>query len=569
MKVDALIAALSSAVAYPWLDPGSAVEVVQTHISVVFLVGREVFKVHKPVELGFLDFRTLQARRRDCEAELRVNASLAPGVYRGLAAVVRRAGGRVELEREGANADPKHVLEWAVWMRRLPDSATFASLLARGELGRPQLWSLVAELAGFYRAQAEQAAEPELERLGDVETIAANMRENFTQLDTLIEGARELRRRPPIDPDLLERLRRASEAVFARVRERLHARYEAGAIRDTHGDLRLDHIYALGYTGAEDRELVDEELLEACGRRELLIIDRIEFNQRFRWADPIADVAFLVMDLRAHGAWQLARCFADDFAAAGEDAAAVAELLPFYVGYRATVRAKVAAMAAAEPELGSQAQAAARDEAGARLRLALAELAKPRQRPCLVLVAGLPGTGKSMLARALREVGDFTWIRADEVRKRLAGLNPFAPAPADADGGSKVGEGLYTPEWSDKTYAACLDRAAQVCRAGGRALIDATFVDGHRRAAFVEAARTWGVPVHLLVVHAPPTVIRERLAARKGDPSDADWEVYEALRQRWSQVDLLMCPHSRVDASGSPGEVLADATRVLTRAGLL
>src|SRR5690606_3633840 len=189
---------------------------------------------------------------------------------------------------------------------------------------------------------------------------------------------------------------------------------------------------------------------------------------------------------------------------------------------------KVAALSAAEPGLDREARKRARAKAEARARLALVELARPRNRPCLVLIAGLPGSGKSVLARGLRETGNFAWIRADELRKRLAGLDPLA------SGRSEVGEGIYTPEWSDRTYAACLARAADVCQAGGRALVDATFVDGERREAFVEAAIAWGVPTQLLVVSAPPELIRERLAARENDPSDADWQVYQAARARWS-----------------------------------
>ena len=180
----------------------------------------------------------------------------------------------------------------------------------------------------------------------------------------------------------------------------------------------------------------------------------------------------------------------------------------------------------------------------------------------MLLVAGLPGTGKSMLARGLRETAGFAWIRTDEVRKRLAGLNPFSSQRGEVDGG------LYTKEWSDRTYAATLERAGEVCRAGGRALVDATFVDGERRKAFVEAAIAWGVPVHMLVVCAPPELVRERLAARKGDPSDADWAVYQALRAKWSPIDPLLCRFNQIDASGSPREMLSEAGRALAKAGL-
>lgn len=563
MELEPLIDSLARPAAYPWHAPKAEVEVIQTHISVVFLIAREVFKIHKPVDFGFLDFTTLAARRADCVAEVEVNAALAPGVYRGVVAIVERDG-QLVVERDlDALADGEAVVEWAVWMRRLPESATFQSLLARDQLGRPQLWGLAARLVEFYRAGVEHAAaHPELQRCGDVETVAENMRENFAQLDALVDEASESRQPPPIDPDLLERLRQASEAEFARVRGRVHARYEAGLVRDTHGDLRLDHVYNLGYASAEDAELIDDDLLAAVGRREILIIDRIEFTDRFRWADPISDVAFLVMDLHARGAWQLADCFADDFCSASEDDD-VRELLPFYTGYRATVRAKVAAMAAAESELPRAERERMRDKAAARARLALVELARPRERPCLVLIGGLPGTGKSLLARGLRETCGFTWIRADEVRKRLAGVNPFSSR------GGQVDAGLYTPQWSERTYDACLDSAAEVCAKGGRAIVDATFVDGERRQKFVRAAAGWGVPVLMIVAHAPAKLVRERLAARNGDPSDADWEVYQALAARWDRLDPLLCPHARVNASGTPRDMLADATRALTKAKLV
>jgi uncharacterized protein len=566
VEIEPLIAALRRRAAYPWLDASAdadEIEVIQTHISVVFLVGHDVIKIHKPVDFGFLDFTELDARRRDCEAEVEVNAELAPGVYRGVVAIVRR-GSDLIVERDLASVSPDvPVIEWAVWMRRLPESATFRSLLDRRVLARPQLWALAATLASFYRDGAERAAaNPELCRFGDLDTVIENVRENFAQLDAIADEARAAGLAPPIDRDLLARLREATEAELSAVRRLIHARFEAGKIRDTHGDLRLDHVYHLGYAEPGDAALLSEDLLDAVGRRELLIIDRIEFNDRFRWADPICDVAFLIMDLQARGAWQLARCFADDFINASGDREGE-KLLRFYTGYRATVRAKIAAMLAAEPEVDDEARTNARAKAEARARLALVELSRPRNRPCMILVAGLPGTGKSMLARGLRETGNFAWIRSDEIRKRLAGLNPLA------SGRTSVGEGLYTREWSDKTYAACLERAAEVCLAGGRALVDATFIDGRRREAFVEAAIAWGVPTHMLVVNAAPELVRERLAARRNDPSDATWEVYESARARWTPVDPMLCRHNQIDASGSPREMLSEATRALARAGLI
>ncbi len=560
VQLERLISELAQARCYPDIDPSTAVECIQTHISVVFVVGHEVFKIHKPVDFGFLDFRTLDARRRDCEAELDVNRELAPGVYRGLAAIIE-VEGRLRVVREPSEVERAAAIEWAVWMRRLPESATFASLLARRQLDGRHLWALAATLSVFYREGSEHAAaHPELQRLGDVETVTRNVRENFEQLAALLDEAKRDGRPPPFDRDLLARVQERSEAVLTRVRGHIHARHQAGKVRDTHGDLRLDHVYHL--RSSSEPELRDVELERAAAAHELLIIDRIEFTDRFRWSDPIADVAFVIMDLQAHGAWALARLLADHYIDASEDREGRA-LLPFYTAYRAMVRAKVAAMAAAEPELGERARARARAKAEARARLALVELADPTDRPCLVLIAGLPGTGKSLLARSLRETGNFVWLRSDELRKRLAGLDPLA------SGKTEVGEGIYTREWTERTYDACLSRAADICKAGGRALVDATFVDADRRREFVEAAIEWGVPVHLLITEAPSELVRTRLEQRTGDPSDADWTVYQAAAARWTPPDPMLCPFNKVDARRSPHEMLSDALRALAKVGLV
>ncbi|NVB38074.1 AAA family ATPase [Pseudenhygromyxa sp. WMMC2535] len=570
MELEALIAGLSEARAYPWLDPAAApaIELCQTHISAVFLVGEEVFKIHKPVDFGFLNFTTLAARREDCEAEVEVNAALAPGVYLGVVAIVADEDGRPRVLRPNPDhpdpdpsPDPSQVLEWAVWMRRLPDSATFEQLLRRGALEPPQLRALASTLASFYAAgEAAAQAHPELARLGDIETVSGNARENFSQLEALIAAAEAAGRPAPMDSALLARVRAATEAELARVRETIHDRHQRGHVRDTHGDLRLDHVYHLPSATAEDRARA-EAMLELPGARELLVIDRIEFTDRFRWADPISDLAFLMMDLQARGAWSLAQAFADAFFAASRDHEGAA-LLSFYTGYRAMVRAKVAAMAAAEAELGERAQQKARAKAEARARLALVELSEPASRPCLILLAGLPGTGKSVLARGLHERAGFEWIRADEVRKQLAGLDPLASAAETVDGG------IYSRAWSDRTYAACLERAGAVCLSGGRAIVDATFIDGERRRRFVDSAIAWGIPAHLLVLTAPEALVRERLAARRGDPSDADWAVYLAARERWTPVDPRLCRSDVVDASGSPAQLVDAGLAALARVGL-
>ncbi|NJK33056.1 MAG: AAA family ATPase [Deltaproteobacteria bacterium] len=149
------------------------------------------------------------------------------------------------------------------------------------------------------------------------------------------------------------------------------------------------------------------------------------------------------------------------------------------------------------------------------------------------------------------------------VRKRLAGLDPLQSGKAE------VGEGIYSHLWTERTYDACLDRAADICKAGGRVVVDATFSDPERRREFVEAAIRWGVPAHLLIVDAPPELVRERLAKREGDPSDADWEIYQAARKSWPTPDRWLCRYDMIDASVDVDDMLSQALRALTAVGLV
>jgi predicted kinase len=310
--------------------------------------------------------------------------------------------------------------------------------------------------------------------------------------------------------------------------------------RDTHGDLHLDHVYLF-----PDRPPPED----------LVVIDCIEFNERFRYADPVADIAFLVMDLAYHGRRDLSRAFADAYFRAAADGEGRA-LLPFYTAYRAAVRGKVEGLKRAEREVPSAERDAALAGARAHWLLALGELEEPGRRPCLLLVAGLPGSGKSTLARRLEEQAGFTVIRSDVVRKELAGATNA--------------EEIYTPQWSDQTYAECLRRAEAVLFAGGRALVDANFREERRRRAFLDAAVRWGVPALFLVCQVGPEVARARLQGRRGDVSDAGWATYLELRASWEEPAATTRRHLRVIRSdGSPEETLAQAREALRESGLL
>lgn len=494
----------------------------------VFLAGDFVYKVKKPVDLGFLDFSTLERRRADCEAEVLLNRRLAPSVYLGVVPITS-SDGRLRVGGGGT------AVEYAVRMERLPKEATLGSLLARGGLDRGTVELVARRVAAFHGAAATG---PEIARHGRFEVVAGNARDNFAQTERFLGAT--------VSAAVWRRLRDLTEAELGARRELIEARARPGVIRDGHGDLHLDHVYRFAH-----REPPDD----------LVIVDCIEFSDRLRHLDPVADAAFLAMDLELHGRPDLVRRFTDAYFEATGDREGRA-LLPFYTAYRAMVRGKVESFAVAEEEVPEGQRWEDLQRARAHFLLALALLAPPLERPCLVLAAGLPGTGKSVLARALEAEAGFVRIASDRVRKELAGLAPDQPAPAAVD------QGIYSAAWTERTYAVCLERAGKELFAGRRVVVDATFREEARRRELLEAARAWGARGLVLLCEATPEEVRRRLEARAAvpgaDPSDADWQTYQALAARWEDPSPATAPAvHRIDTSGTPEASRAQALAVL------
>lgn len=527
MEIAELIAALSKPSAYP--QPVGTIEVRQTHISVVFLTAEHAYKIKKPVALGFLDFSTLEKRRFYCHEEVRLNRRLAPAVYVGVVPITR-AGDEIRLEGAG------EIVEWAVKMQRLPDDATLLRRLEDGLIS-PQVMEALARRLSDFHARADSGAHIAL--FGRWDVVARNARENFeqsfAQLGTTVSQA------------VYERLRQLTDEALTRLGSLIAFRADQFMTRDTHGDLRLDHVYLF-----PDRTPPDD----------LVVIDCIEFNERFRFADPVADMAFLEMDLLFHGHDNLAGVFADAYFRASGDAQGRV-LLPFYTAYRALVRAKVDGITLAEQEIPQAQRTRLFAKACAHWLLALGQLAAPGQKPCLLLVAGLPGTGKSTLAGRLAEQAGFQVIRSDVVRKELAGVPATAPSQAG------FGQDLYTPRWSERTYAECLRRAQALLFEGRRVLVDANFRDEARRRMFLDFAAAWAVPAVLLVCEADPETIRTRLQTRLGDASDADWSIYQQAAAAWQPPGERTRQRMRqISTNGTRAQGDAHALDVLRQLGL-
>lgn len=512
MDVGRIVEILRDPASYP--HPADDLTLHQTHISVVSLAGPWAYKVKKPVDRGFLDFTTLEKRRAYCEREVELNRRLAPGVYRGVVPLTREDG-QVRIDGSG------EVVEYAVKMKRLPPEATLLSRLKRGELTEEQVERVARRIADFHR---EAESGPRISHFGRWEVVAHNARENFTQSLPHVERT--------VSRDVLARTARLTETELSERRDLIRERARAGVPRDTHGDLHLDHVYLL-----PDREPPGD----------IVVVDCIEFSDRLRYADPVADVAFLCMDLAFRGRRSLADRLARVYFREADDPEG-RKLLPLYVAYRAHVRGKVGGMTVDDPDVAGDERRRAAREARAHWLLGLGQLAPPERRPALLLVGGLPATGKSTLARALAREANFRIVATDPTRKRLADLSP------GQDAASAFGEGIYGEEWTERTYAACLEDAGRLLFQGFRVIVDATFHDESRRRRFLEAADDWGVPARFLRCRADPREVRRRLEQREGDISDAGLEVYRGMADAWDESGPETAPRTVEIRTDVPAE---------------
>jgi len=411
-------------------------------------------------------------------------------------------------------------------MDRLPAERTLLALVKSGQASPDRVCSLAQRVAAFH---SKADSRSEIAAYGRYEVVADNARDNLKQAASQIGQA--------ISGAVFDRLHGLTTSVLARLRSSIEKRAANGLTRDTHGDLRLEHVYFLP---------------DQAPPNDLVMIDCIEFNERFRYADPVSDMAFLVMDLIVHGRRDLAGVFAETYFLATGDVEG-RTLLPYYTSYRAAVRAKVAGIKAQEPEIPEAERAEALAKTRARWLLALAELEEAGRKPCLLLVGGLPGTGKSTLARGLAEQANAQIVRSDLVRKELAGQSGTPSKSTEFEGG------IYSAEWTERTYTECLRRAEALLFEGSRVIVDATFAREVWRQAFMDLAQRWSVPVLFFLCRAEPEVVKARLANRSNDASDADWLVHVQAAARWEQVG----EHTREVLREIATEGVADSSVVL------
>lgn len=476
---DALVSRLSDPAAYP--DNPDDVDVIETHASVAFLAGKDVYKLKKPVDFGFLDYSTPDRRQRMCELEVRLNRRLAPDVYRGVVPVVRHD----QLIRIGGEGE---IVDYLVHMRRLPAASTLASGVSIDAVTYAEIDAIAAAIGDFHQ---EAARNDEIDRWGSPTAIRRNVEENFDQTVDYINRT--------IPQRVFEDISGYARSFLDVHEALLLERKDAGMTREGHGDIRAEHVY-----------LIDGKIT---------IIDCIEFNPRLRCGDVAADVGFLAMDLDAMNRPDLS----DRLISTYEEASGfeVTSVLDFYKSYRAYVRGKVTSF-----RLDGGNGAVYRE---ARRFFHLSHrYAKSDRGPRLILMSGLTGSGKSTLASVLTDALPSAVFDSDTTRKHLAGL--------DASERQEVafGAGIYTPEMTERVYRELLDKAEEGLKRGQTIILDATYTNRKDRDAAASLARTHGSSFTIVHCSAPEGVIRQRLTERAGDTarvSDGRWEIYLAQRE--------------------------------------
>ncbi len=496
-----LVQALLEPKAYP--EKAGRIELMQTQMSFVFLTDEFVYKVKKPVDLGYLDYTTLEKRRFFCQKELELNRRLCPETYLGVVPVTRdkgaiRIGGRGE------------AIEYAVKMRRLPQEKMLNVLLANNGVTAEMIIEVAWKLAAFHQ-KAETNAE--IGAFGEIKAITGNTDENFAQTEKYVGKT--------ISEDSYRHIKEYTDGFIQKNTPLFNKRVKEGRIRDCHGDLHAAHI---------------------CFANGICIYDCIEFNDRFRYCDVASEMAFLAMDLDHYGRADLSRSLIRAYVSESGDRELL-ELLGFYKGYRAYVRGKVESFKLDDPYIADDEKIKTLAIAASYFDLARAYT---RSKPALFITVGLVGTGKTTLAQALARRLGLVVISSDVTRKGLAGIPVTEHRFEDFYGG------IYSAELSRRTYDKMFSMAGAVLGEGGAVVLDASFIRAEERLSAKRLAQEAGADFFIIECRLDEKNIKERLVQRlKGETiSDGRWEIYQPQKEAFEPVREATPPkHAIIDTS--------------------
>lgn len=479
----AFVAAMCRPETYAALHPvADPVRCIETHVSWVFLAGGFAYKVKKPLRLGFLDYSTAARREAFCHEELRLNRRHAPGLYLEVVAITGSPAAplldRIEPPRAAAP-----VFEHALRMVQFDLRCELTQLLHTAEVTAASCAEFGARVAQMQREAAVATVDSPFGVPEAVHRITLANFEELARVNAVADVAASLPEQP------LSALQSQVQTLFDAQRERMTMRRVRGYVREGHGDLHCGNV--VRWQGS------------------LVAFDGIEFDPALRWIDVASDIAFLTMDLSAHGRDDLRNAVLQGWLTVTGDFETLA-LLPYFECYRALVRAKVAALRAQQ-----QAHTSARCMDEVRHYLGWATARTVRRAPALIVMAGLSGSGKTWLAQRIAARIDAVIVRSDIERKRLAGLAPLQAS------GSAPDAGLYSLDFNARTYARLYECVAHALEGGERIVVDAANLRRGERERFLALAARWGARAAIVHCRAPLEVLRQRVGARTASGSDA------------------------------------------------
>lgn len=447
------------------------IELLQTHISFILLTGEYAYKIKKIVDFGFLDYSTLEKRRYFCEQELRMNQQQAPDLYLEVLPIVK-IGDRFQF---GDRENPG--VEYALKMRQFPEEDLFINLFTQDKLTTTEMEALGKAVAQFHQNCPTNQT---ILKWGEMAQVRHSIDGNYQKTQKYIGCCQT--------QEQYEQTKQYTDSFFETYEAVFKSRINHHWIRECHGDLHLKNI--------------------CLYQNQILLFDRIELNEEFRFVDVMYDVAFVVMDLEGRGRADLGNRFLNTYIEQTGDWEGL-QLLPFYLTRQAYVRGKVNSLILDDPAVSEEQKEIAKQDAIQYYKLAWQYTR--RSSGGIVMMSGLSGSGKSTTARKLSQRLNAIHIRSDAVRKHLAHVPLYEPG----------GEEIYTLEMTKKTYQRLLELGLLLAKQGFWVILDAKYDQQEQRGEVIETCNSHQLPLQIIECTAPMDILQERLQQRQGDIADA------------------------------------------------
>ena len=467
--------------------------VIETHISWILLTGDFAYKIKKPVKFSFLDFTKLENRKFYCNEELRLNSRLAPNLYLEVVAIT------------GSYSHPSFVnnkkpIEYAVKMRQFSQDGLLTTLSAKQQLLSKHIDELATTISNFHQNIPSNSEDDEFGSPQDLHYWTIDC---FNQIETLLENKKDFA--------VEKSIRHWVEKEYEQKNNIFYSRKMQGFVRECHGDLHLGNMV-----------LLDDKVV---------IFDGIEFNKHLYWIDVMSEIAFLVMDLTKVNYPNYSYRFLNHYLQVTGDYGGL-RILKYYLVYRSIVRCKTSLLCIAQGEMHTTRVKHLQSEYEAYLNLALS-YTKMKQ-VALIITYGLSGSGKSTYAETLSERLCAIHLRSDIERKRIYGYG------ATQSSESEIGEGIYTQESTEKTYARLVSLSKSIANSGFTVIMDACFLLKKQRDAVRELADNLSIPFVILELQAKENTLKNRIVSRasnKDEPSEADLDVLKFQLNNYHQLD--------------------------------